>query len=88
MEAKIGSLFDVSAQPSGNNLTYEGNLKGTWTTPDRIILRWNPLKEWIPRQGYNLFRKVNGNTQLIAQGLGKPESIPGEYALLYEQALV
>jgi len=45
-------------------------MKGTWTTPDKIVLRWTPDEEWIPEKGYNLFRTLNGKTELIAQCLG------------------
>jgi hypothetical protein len=50
-------------------------LMGTWDEPDRVILRWNPQMEWIPDDGYHLYRVLNGVTTLLADNLGTEESI-------------
>lgn len=73
LKAKLGQLLNP-----GNYSIPEGILspiKGTWITPDRIVLRWTPEKEWIPEKGFNLFRTVNGSTELIAEGLGSASKI-------------
>lgn len=48
-------------------------MKGTWTSDNRILLKWTPVDGWIPEAGYNLFRVVNGNAELIGEGLGSIE---------------
>ncbi len=72
IDAKITSLF--SSKP-GVISVYNGPIKGTWTTPDKVILRWTPEDEWIPESGYDVFRTINGKTEKIATGLGNENSI-------------
>ena len=50
-------------------------LLATWTTPDKVVLRWMPQKDWIPEGGYDLFRVIEGKTELIADSLGSQEHI-------------
>lgn len=67
LEQKIGKLLrDKSSAFSA----YSGPLKGTWTTPDKILLRWAPEESWIPEKGYDLYRTADGKTEKIASGLG------------------
>lgn len=54
---------------------YSGPLKGTWTTPDKVLLRWAPEEGWIPEKGYDLYRTADGKTEKIAFGLGSQQSI-------------
>ncbi|HBQ64836.1 MAG TPA: hypothetical protein DD727_07955, partial [Clostridiales bacterium] len=68
-------------------------LKGTWTTPDRILLRWSPQKEWVPDNGYNLYRVLDGITELLAEGLGSQAWIDkvslrdAEFAQVFKPAM-
>ena len=67
LEQKIGMLLrDKSSAFSA----YSGPLKGTWTTPDKVLLRWAPEQGWIPEKGYDLYRTAGGKTEKIASGLG------------------
>jgi len=74
LSTKIDSLFEM-----GNGvleqIKTETAFKGTWTKEDKVILRWNPQKEWIPDDGYKLFRIIDGNSELIAEGLGTEQFI-------------
>lgn len=75
LDNKLNTLFSIKTGGSAGNIASLNPLKGTWTTPDRIILRWTPQNEWIPLLGYNIFRTVNGETKKIAAGLGSQTSI-------------
>lgn len=67
LKTKLDALFNPVA--AANPKQTEA-FKGTWTTPDRIVLRWTPVDGWVPEKGYNLFRVMKGQTELIAEGLG------------------
>lgn len=75
MDNKLNTLFSLKTDSSIGSVAGLNPLKGTWTTPDRIILRWTPQNDWIPLLGYNVFRTVNGETKKIAVGLGSQTSI-------------
>lgn len=48
-------------------------MKGTWTHENKVLLKWTPVDGWIPEEGYDLFRVINGNAMLVGEGLGSPE---------------
>ncbi|NTV89005.1 MAG: hypothetical protein HGA22_01365, partial [Clostridiales bacterium] len=72
IDAKITQLF---ASRPGVVSVYSGPIKGTWTTPDKVILRWTPENEWIPDGGYDVFRTISGKSEKIAAGLGGEKTI-------------
>ncbi len=50
-------------------------LMGTWSEPDKVILRWSPQMDWVPDEGYRLYRVLPGETLLLSVGLGNTQSI-------------
>nr|MBP7175303.1 hypothetical protein [Thermoclostridium sp.] len=72
LKTKLDALFNPVV---AENPTQTEAFKGTWTTPDRIVLRWTPVDGWVPEKGYNLFRVMKGQTELIAEGLGNAGNI-------------
>ncbi|MHB8963453.1 MAG: fibronectin type III domain-containing protein, partial [Saccharofermentanales bacterium] len=50
-------------------------LMGTWAEPDKVILRWSPQMDWVPDDGYDLYRVLGGETVLLSGGLGTAAKI-------------
>jgi len=48
------------------------NMKGLWQTPDEALVHMTPSGDWLPEQGYKLYREVNGQSELIAEQLASP----------------
>lgn len=71
--ASISDKLDLFLAPSvsaSGPVSPQVELKGTWAQPDDVLLLWTPHDEWIPDNGYRLFRVVNGQSALIAENLG------------------
>jgi hypothetical protein len=49
------------------------NMKGVWQSPDEALVHMIPSGDWLPEQGYKLYREVNGQSELIAEQLASPE---------------
>jgi hypothetical protein len=65
---KLNELFKANLtiyQPEPDSA-----MKGTWTPENKILLKWTPVDGWIPEEGYDLFRVINGNAELVSPGLG------------------
>ena len=73
LKTKLDSLFTPGTAAANGKL--DDAFKGTWTTPDRIVLRWTPVDGWVPENGYDLFRVLKGQAELLADGLGSAEQI-------------
>jgi len=73
IDQKLSELFSTGSFINISNM--DAPLKATWTNPEKIILRWVPRDGWVPSNGYNLFRTVNGKTELIAHRLGSKDNI-------------
>ncbi len=73
LKLKLDELFKPGQLSVDDQLTKP--MKGTWTQQDKVILRWMPSGGWKPEQGYNLFRVIGGEAELLAQGLGSSERI-------------
>ncbi len=71
---KIDSLF-LKGKLTPGQMKAGTSFKGTWTKPDRVLLRWTPQNEWVPDDGYRLFRVLDGKTELLAEGLGTESHI-------------
>lgn len=60
------------------------DLKCVWTAPDDVLLHWTPHGDWVPEDGYRLYRTVNGSKELLKEHLGAMDVIAGvtsgEYA--------
>ncbi len=41
-----------------------------WESPNRFLLRWVPDDDWIPEEGYSLFRIIAGQPVGLIDGLG------------------
>lgn len=50
------------------------NMKGVWQSPDEALVHMIPSGDWLPEQGYRLYRVVNGNRELIAEKLAAPSN--------------
>lgn len=48
------------------------NMKGVWQSPDEALIHMTPSADWLPEQGYKLYRVVNGESVLIAEQLAAP----------------
>lgn len=59
------------------------NVKGVWQSPDEALIHMVPSGDWLPEQGYKLYRVVNGQKTLIAEKLASPEKgLRGELKVL------
>ncbi|OQA73265.1 MAG: hypothetical protein BWY35_00654 [Firmicutes bacterium ADurb.Bin248] len=48
------------------------NMKGVWQSPDEALIHMVPSGDWLPEEGYKLYRVVNGESVLIAEHLASP----------------
>lgn len=48
------------------------NMKGIWQSPNEVLVHMVPSGDWLPEQGYQLYRVVNGQKELIAEQLASP----------------
>jgi PKD repeat protein len=48
------------------------NMKGVWQSPNEVLVHMVPSGDWLPEQGYQLYRVVNGQKELIAEQLASP----------------
>lgn len=74
IKEKIDELF-ADAEPTPQQLDASTELKGTWSEPNRVLLRWIPQIEWLPENGYYLYRIVDGEASVIASDLGSASKI-------------
>ena len=49
------------------------DLRGVWSSDEKALLRWMPSDTWIPEQGYQLYRTIGGQSEMIASQLGSAE---------------
>lgn len=74
LQIKLDQLFDTDSLLGQVKV---GNpMKGTWTTPDRVVLRWTPDQEWVPEDGYDIYRVIDGEAVLVAENLGNIALVP------------
>ncbi|MBN2882748.1 MAG: hypothetical protein JXN10_04415, partial [Clostridia bacterium] len=71
---RIEELF-ADAEPTPEQLEPTTELKGTWSEPNKVLLRWIPQIEWLPEDGYYLYRIINGNAVLVDSELGTESHI-------------
>ena len=71
---RIEQLF-ADAEPTPEQLEPTTELKGTWSEPNKVLLRWIPQIEWLPEDGYYLYRIINGNAVLVDSELGTEDKI-------------
>ncbi len=71
---KIEDLF-ANAKPTPQQLEASTELKGTWSEPNKVLLRWIPQIEWFPENGYYLYRIIDGEVSVIANDLGTKDRI-------------
>ncbi len=48
------------------------NLKGIWQSPGEALIHLTPSGDWLPEQGYRLYREVNGQKFLIGENAASP----------------
>jgi PKD repeat protein len=51
------------------------NIKGVWQPPDEVLVHMTPSGDWLPENGYKLYRVVGGSRELIAQGQASPMKV-------------
>lgn len=51
------------------------NMKAIWQSPDEALVHMTPSGDWIPEQGYKLYRKVEGQEVLINESALSPVPI-------------
>ncbi len=51
------------------------NMKGVWQSPDEALIHMVPSGDWVPEQGYKLYRVVNGQKELLKEQLLSPSKI-------------
>ncbi|MBN2559208.1 MAG: hypothetical protein JXB33_10690 [Clostridia bacterium] len=71
---KIEDLF-ANAKPAPGQLDATTEFKGTWDQPNKVLLRWIPQIEWLPEEGYYLYRIINGNAVLVDSKMGTKEKV-------------
>ena len=71
---RIEELF-ADAEPTPEQLEPTTELKGTWSEPNKVLLRWIPQIEWLPEDGYYLYRIIDGNAVLVDSELGTESRI-------------
>jgi len=71
---KIEDLF-ADAEPTPEQLEPTTELKGTWSEPNKVLLRWIPQIEWVPEDGYYLYRIIDGNAVLLDSELGTEDKV-------------
>lgn len=73
------------------------NMKGVWQSPDEALIHMIPSGDWLPENGYKLYRLVNGQSELIASEQASPAFVlSGNLDMegadliraLYEQAML
>ena len=79
----IEELF-ADAEPTPEQLEATTELKGTWTEPNKVILRWTPQIEWLPEDGYYLYRIINGEASIVDRDLGMAYKIHELGGLTYD----
>jgi PKD repeat protein len=71
------------------------NMKGVWQSPDETFVHMVPSGDWLPENGYKLYRVINGARELISQEQASPmQALAGKLSLsdadliqaLYKQA--
>jgi len=50
------------------------NMKSVWEDSDEVLIHMIPSGDWLPEQGYKLYRVVNGESELIREQLASPAS--------------
>lgn len=58
------------AMPTEDQLDADKLIKATWKQPNRVLVNWAPDEDWIPEDGYSLFRIINEDVVLLAGNLG------------------
>ena len=70
-------------------------MKGVWQSPDETFVHMVPSGDWLPENGYKLYRVINGARELISQEQASPmQALAGKLSLsdadliqaLYKQA--
>ena len=71
------------------------NIKGIWQSPDEAFIHMVPSGDWLPENGYRLYRIVNGKKEMISGNQASPQQgLAGTLAVsdadliqaLYQQA--
>ncbi|HWR19946.1 MAG TPA: hypothetical protein VN608_10015 [Clostridia bacterium] len=50
------------------------NMKSVWEESDEALIHMIPTSDWLPEQGYKLYRVINGESVLIREQLASPIS--------------
>ncbi len=59
---------------------------GVWTAENKVLLRWMPEEDWIPTEGYSVFRQVaNGQIERLVDGLGSVSPTAAQVQTLQSQ---
>lgn len=74
IQEAIEDLF-ADAKPTPEQIEATTELKGTWTEPNKVLLRWTPQIEWLPEDGYYLYRIIEGEASIVDNDLGNAYKI-------------
>ncbi len=58
------------AVPTDDQLDAEKLIKATWKQPNRVLVNWAPDEDWIPEDGYSLYRIIDDEVAMLAGDLG------------------
>ncbi|MCD6321530.1 MAG: hypothetical protein J7L77_00750, partial [Clostridiales bacterium] len=83
IQEAIEELF-ADAEPTPEQLEATTELKGTWADPNKVLLRWTPQIEWLPEDGYYLYRIINGEASIVDRDLGMAYKIQELAGLSYD----
>jgi PKD repeat protein len=70
----VEMLLTPPARPESVVLPSAINAKGLWQAPDEVLVHMTPSGDWLPDEGYDVYRVIDGEEELISKGAASPLS--------------
>ncbi|NLA10596.1 MAG: hypothetical protein GX883_00525, partial [Firmicutes bacterium] len=84
LKEKTGKLLTPPSYGEPVSLPQAVNLKGVWQAPGETLLHMTPSGDWLPEEGYRLFRVIDGKKELIAEQAASPaNALSGKLAIAH-----
>lgn len=75
LKAVTGRLLTPKEYDSLLSLPLNVNMKGVWEEDGDVYIHMTPSGDWIPEEGFKLYRTVNGNKQLLAENIASYDAV-------------
>lgn len=75
LKAVTGNLLAPKESDTLYSLPLDVNMKGIWEEDGEVYIHMIPSGDWVPEEGYKLYRTVNGSKTLLAENIASYTAI-------------